>query len=233
MANTPTDGPFATTLDCYIVESSLPHTHSIILLHGLGSNGEAFGKEFLDKAISSNSEKLLDIFPGAKFIFPTSKRRRSSAFRRSVLTQWFDISSLDDPSYRRDNQIQGLQESFREIQSIMKAERQVVPADNIILGGISQGCAMGLMTLLAINFPLGGFVGMSGWLPFRNDMNGFLTSALGGDFEDGDPFEPSSNEKDDQESPLENVLNYTRDLLSLNNSSELDRPESAISTPIF
>ncbi|KJR86141.1 uncharacterized protein SPSK_02863 [Sporothrix schenckii 1099-18] len=31
----------------YIVESITAHTHSFILLHGLGSNGEKFGREMM------------------------------------------------------------------------------------------------------------------------------------------------------------------------------------------
>src|SRR5882757_1624688 len=94
----------------FIIEpSSGRHTHSFILLHGLGSNGEKFGSELLETGICSisNGKKLTEILPDAKFIFPTSQRRRSSAFSRARLTQWFDIASLDDPSYRSYTQIQG------------------------------------------------------------------------------------------------------------------------------
>ena len=107
----------------YIVEPhSGGHTHNLILLHGLGSNGEKFGKELLDTAVSSRDEKLPDILPSAKFIFPTAKRRRSSAFGWATLIQWFDIALLDDPLHRKHIQIQGLIELFDVIVGFVKAE---------------------------------------------------------------------------------------------------------------
>ncbi|KAJ6784643.1 hypothetical protein PWT90_04499 [Aphanocladium album] len=75
----------------FVVEPTAAHTHTIILLHGLGSTGEKFGSELLDTGISSSGHKLTELLPYVRFVFPTSKRRRSKAFGRSMLTQWFDI----------------------------------------------------------------------------------------------------------------------------------------------
>lgn len=49
----------------------------------------------------------------------------------------------------------------------------------VVLGGFSQGCAMGVMLLLSgeleragvnLEQDIGGFVGLSGWLPFRRQL---------------------------------------------------------------
>lgn len=114
------DSEGATTDSTYIVEPASGHTHSFILLHGLGSNGAKFGRELLETGVSSNGKRLNEIFPGARFIFPTSKRRRSSAFGRAKLTQWFNIASLDDPSHRTHLQLQGLEESFQDIRQDLR-----------------------------------------------------------------------------------------------------------------
>jgi predicted esterase len=112
----------------YIVEPQEPHTHThtFILFHGLGSNGEKFGTELLDTGVTSSGHKLIELFPGARFVFPTSKRRRSTAFGRSMLTQWFDIVRLEDPSYRKERQLDGLTESAREIRGIIATELQSI-----------------------------------------------------------------------------------------------------------
>lgn len=159
----------------YVVEpSGHHHTHTFILLHGLGSNGETFGRALLETGIGSDQRGLAAHFPGAKFVFPTARRRRSTAFRRSMLTQWFDVASLDDPSDRNHKQLPGLRESFREILALLESESYGggIPRENIVLGGLSQGCAMALVFLLALDESesVGGFVGMSGWLPFQAEM---------------------------------------------------------------
>lgn len=224
----------------FTIEPSSRHTHSVILLHGLGSNGEKFGKEFLETGVCSNGKKLTETLPGARFVFPTSKRRRSSAFRRAMLTQWFDIASLDDPSYRSHTQLQGLEDSSREILDLIDQESRKVPRENIILGGLSQGCAMALVCLLAIDFSIGGFVGMSGWLPFRNEIGELVKAGDDGDSEDDsfgsdddNPFASSDCDEPEAQDPVVKVLRHVRELLSLSSLGSPTRTESAILTPVF
>ncbi|KKF96823.1 Acyl-protein thioesterase 2 [Ceratocystis platani] len=185
---------------------------NFILLHGLGSNGEKFGKELLETGIDSNGQSLASRFPGAKFIFPTSRRRRSTAFRRAMLTQWFDVASLDDPSDRNHKQIPGLRESFQEIKELIELECSSgnIPQRNIILGGLSQGCAMALICLLALDFPIGGFVGMSGWLPFQQEIEKLARGTEGGE-----------NDISDNQSTVETITTGTH----ADTQEELRSPE--------
>ncbi|KAI0836595.1 Phospholipase/carboxylesterase/thioesterase [Hypoxylon sp. FL0890] len=128
----------------FLVEPTSQHTHTFILLHGLGSNGDEFGQQLLETGICSDGRKLPEVFPGARFIFPTAKRCRSSAYSRAKLTQWFDIASLGDPWRRSDTQLKGLAESATEILDLVNEEVQVlkIARSNIIIGGLSHGCAM-------------------------------------------------------------------------------------------
>ena len=143
-----------TSPDPFIVPPTSEHTHTAILLHGLGSNGETFGKELLRSGTTSNSLSLADSFPGIKFIFPTARRRRSSAFKRVTINQWFDVASLDDPSKRRDLQIDGLTESANHVWSILKREADAIHPHHAVLGGLSQDCAMAVFVLLSLEFQL-------------------------------------------------------------------------------
>jgi predicted esterase len=213
----------------FIIEPSKPHTHSVILLHGLGSNGEKFGRELIETGICSNGRSLPDLLPGARFIFPTSKRRRSSAFKRSMLTQWFDIASLGDPSYRSQTQYEGLEKSSREIFQLINEERAKVSEKNIILGGISQGCAMSLMCLLALDFPIGGFIGMSGWLPFAAEL-GKVADENNDEHDEDDAFEIFDDESDPRDASAK-VHDYVKELLTLV-SPERSKAMGALSTPV-
>ncbi|GFG24787.1 acyl-protein thioesterase 1 [Aspergillus udagawae] len=75
------------------------HTHTIILLHGRGSNGEDFGHVFIE------STDIAQRLPTTKFIFPTASRRRSTVMKRIPINQWFDNYSLKDPNTRTELQI--------------------------------------------------------------------------------------------------------------------------------
>ncbi|EPE10200.1 acyl-protein thioesterase [Ophiostoma piceae UAMH 11346] len=215
----------------FIIEPTAHHTHTFILLHGLGSNGEKFGRELQETGIGSDGFGLPSRFPGAKFIFPTSRRRRSTAFRRSMLTQWFDVASLDDPSDRSHKQLAGLRESFTEILAILDQECRDagIPRQNIILGGLSQGCAMALICLIALEQPIGGCVGMSGWLPFQTEIE---ARAAAGDGPELDHVSTEADtEKRDYGRPPANGIDYVRELLQMDNISNV--VPAVLSTPIF
>ena len=215
----------------FVLQPTSSHTHTIIFLHGLGSNGEAFGTEFQESSRSSTGAKLMELLPGTRFIFPTAKKRRSSAFRRSTINQWFDIASLEDLSRRREVQLPGLAESAKYLLSILHQELESTPSKNIILGGLSQGCAMALLFLLRLDFPLGGFVGMSGWLPFRNDIDQIIDpQGIQDDDRDDGPFLFEKEDENKDLDPSSAAIAFTRDLLSLPTSSD---QQLCLTTPVF
>ncbi|KAF2255055.1 alpha/beta-hydrolase [Trematosphaeria pertusa] len=125
--------------DPFVIQPRAKHTHTAILLHGLGNGGEKFGVEFLESAISSTGAGLADSLPGMKFVFPTAQKCRSTAFRRALINQWFNLASLEDPVERTDLQVNGLGESARYVRSILSQEVEIVPPQNIILGGTEDG----------------------------------------------------------------------------------------------
>ncbi|KIH87818.1 phospholipase/carboxylesterase [Sporothrix brasiliensis 5110] len=206
----------------FVVEATSTHTHSIVLLHGLGSNGEKFGRELLQTGITSDGANLAQLLPNLKFIFPTSRRRRSSAFRRSVLTQWFDIARLPDPAYRKELQLKGLAESAQDLLQILQQEQEtahILPG-HIILGGISQG--------------IGGFVGMSGYLPFQADLDEAVTCDRGDGTQEDIFFMKDDDDNDgDIQDPAVKAIAFERDLLGLAPAGTLSRDCTACRTPIF
>ncbi|CAI6341207.1 unnamed protein product [Periconia digitata] len=226
----------------FIIEpSSPPHTTTFILLHGLGSNGEKFGRELLDTGISSDGHSLRTAYPSARFIYPTAKTRRVTALKRSRVPAWFDMYSLGDRLYREDVQIEGLVESSEYIRVLIERElRGSLQPKDIILGGISNGCALGLTTLLSLAYPIGAFVGLCARLPFRGDIEDVIRHADAVINGQGDG-EVTFGEEDDAvaselKDPAIEVLTLVRDLVSIDakvGEESISIAKSALTTPVF
>lgn len=125
-----------------------------------------------------NKKSFRDHLPYTKFIFPTAPLRRAVVFNRSLTHQWFDTWSLSQPEVKQDLQIQGLCETIDCIHDLLNQEIEMVGSRNVVLMGLSQGCAASIVaTMLWRGEPFGAVVGMCGYLPFRKDMHGQLESS--------------------------------------------------------
>ncbi|CAO1598747.1 hypothetical protein XANCAGTX0491_002507 [Xanthoria calcicola] len=152
----------------HVVQPTQDHHCTIIALHGRGSNGPEFAEElFEDK--SSSDLTLAEHFPHCKWIFPSSQERYSTVFQEEM-DEWFDIFSLTDPSTQEELQVEGLRHSIKHILDVIDKEVGFVLPGNIVLLGISQGCAAAIHALLVGQHRLGGFVGIAGWMPFRKQI---------------------------------------------------------------
>lgn len=215
-----------------IPPTSPNHTHTIILLHGRGSSGPRFGPALLNSATTSSTTTpstttsstaspitttLSTALPTAKFLFPTSKKRRSTILNRVPIAQWFDNYSLADPSQRPELQYDGLRETSAFVRHLIDVEAAALGEGGrarVVVGGLSQGCAAALVMLLSCDQeePVGGFVGMSGWLPFA----GWLDPRGEGEGEGEEVF---GFEDGGEEYTLEEVqvraANVARDIVSL------------------
>jgi lysophospholipase II len=139
-----------------------PHTHTIIFLHGRDSNAAEFKVDFLESE-TSDLKAFPDIFPGARWVFPNAGFRYSECFK-TKLSQWFDIWNVQNQKERKALQDEGIKESIDYILNIIKSEMAFVPAERIILAGISQGCAIGILALLKSGLKLAAFMGLSSWM---------------------------------------------------------------------
>lgn len=181
LLDTPTNDDVPRDVSTIIAPLSSHHTHTIIFLHGREDFGEDLAKYFFDSK-ASDGRSLAEIFPSVKWVFPTAKLRysaqrdfefSSSSFAEllkgeEIISQWFDVWDINTPDEKQELMIPGLQESIQEIVGIIREEAETIPLDRIVLGGISQGCATAIYTLLSSGLKLGGFIGLSSWLPFQN-----------------------------------------------------------------
>ncbi|KAF2662288.1 alpha/beta-hydrolase [Lophiostoma macrostomum CBS 122681] len=151
--------------------------YTIILLHGRGSTADKFAAPLLQHPITQPNDNQTSTFhshfPHTKFIVPTASLRRAVAYNRALTHQWFDLYPLDayTPEHKQHVQIPGLKESVEYVHGLVRDAVQDVGAGNVVVMGLSQGCAVGLIAMLLWEGErLGGFVGMCGWLPLRREM---------------------------------------------------------------
>ncbi|KAK4242358.1 Alpha/Beta hydrolase protein [Achaetomium macrosporum] len=161
----------------HVIEPSLEHTHTAIMLHGRGSNGPEFAEELAETA-TPGQKPLVQRFPGWRWVFPSSQELWSTAFEE-MLPAWFEAHSLTDPTERQDLQMEGIRRSVTRIKSIIgqEAARLSGRTERIVIAGISQGGAIGMWALLCqenLNKRFGAFVGASTWLPFAVNIERFL-----------------------------------------------------------
>jgi phospholipase/carboxylesterase len=145
--------------------------NSIIVLHGLGADGNDF--------VPIARELDLAAVGGARFVFPHAPMRPVTMNGGYVMRAWYDISGA--ALTRREDEA-GLRQSQTEIDALIAREiERGTPAERIVLMGFSQGCAMTLLTGLRHPVRLAGLVGLSGYLPLaastaaeRTDANALV-----------------------------------------------------------
>ncbi|KAJ8066915.1 hypothetical protein OCU04_004300 [Sclerotinia nivalis] len=158
----------------YTIMPTSDHTHTIIFLHGRDSEAEEFASEFFESQ-ASDDRTFAEILPGFKWVFPSSKMRLSARFE-SEMSQWFDMWSVEEPQQRKELQINGLIESIGQIVNVINNEGDHIRRERIFLAGISQGCATAILTLLLKPMHLAGFIGLSSWLPFEEEIMSLAAS---------------------------------------------------------
>ncbi|KAL8629262.1 hypothetical protein Q9189_005055 [Teloschistes chrysophthalmus] len=136
------------------------HTHTIIALHGRGSEGEEFAEELFEQP-TSTGKSLGEAYPTLKWVFPSSQERYSTVFQEEM-NEWFDIHSLTDPAVREDLQTEGLHDSVNFLLKVLNDEADLIGQERVFLLGLSQGCATGQFFILSnVRFMAADWVNMS------------------------------------------------------------------------
>ncbi|KAI9759826.1 MAG: hypothetical protein M1835_000292 [Candelina submexicana] len=223
----------------FIINPTSTHTHTIILLHGRGGKGQSFGTKLILSKISSGGT-LQKRFPGFKWIFPTARKRRARALNNATIHQWFDMPTLrgaeiENKAWQtkeRDLGIDGLSQGVAYLHELMRQELASVPEKNLFLGGLSQGCAIGLHCLLTFDRAIGGFVGMSGWFPLRSQVDDMLND---GDIDQAISFcnDEHTEVMGPKESPATAAIAVLKANLDLTPSCPAHAEPTPLGTPVF
>jgi phospholipase/carboxylesterase len=137
------------------IETGPNPTAAIILMHGLGADGNDF-------VPICNELDLGNIGP-VRFVFPHAPVIPVSVNNGYPMPAWYDIYGPD--LVQREDEA-GLRRSMATIEGLIANEKKRgIAADRIVVAGFSQGCAMALLTGLRHAERLAGIVALSGYLP--------------------------------------------------------------------
>ncbi|GAB1314824.1 hypothetical protein MFIFM68171_05034 [Madurella fahalii] len=140
--------------------------------------------------------------------------------------------------------VDGLRETVAHLHGRIREEAALVGGSgNVFLGGISQGCAAGLVTMLLWEGEkLGGYLGICGWLPFERAVRRAIDDGVHINREEGgesaweDDFDPFEREESDgEDEPVDvaaRAVKVLRESLEWDDNSPTFRPLS-FDTPIL
>jgi phospholipase/carboxylesterase len=143
------------SLEYLDLETGPQPTASVIVLHGLGADGNDF--------VPICDELDLAAIGPVRFVFPHAPVRPVTINGGMRMRAWYDITGAE--LVKREDE-PGLRTSLAQVAALIAREvaRGVAPA-RIVLMGFSQGCAMALLTGLRQPERLAGIVALSGYLP--------------------------------------------------------------------
>ena len=155
------------SLEAIQIETGPAPTASIIVLHGLGADGNDF--------VPFAQEIDLRSRGNVRWVFPHAPTMPVTINGGYVMRAWYDILGME--LVRREDEA-GLRRSQAAVQAIIDHEiSRGIAANRIVLAGFSQGCAMTLLAGLRSPQRLAGLVGMSGYLPLADKTAAERSSA--------------------------------------------------------
>ncbi|KAI1855698.1 hypothetical protein JX265_006102 [Neoarthrinium moseri] len=147
------------------------HTHTIIFLHGRGSDCDEFASELFeseasDLLVPEGPRTLPALFRSVRWVFPSAPQTLSERFG-AVESQWFDMWAVESPDERFESQVKGLRQSVTLLEAVIANEEALVPRNRIFLAGISQGFAAAITAALLARDSFAGLIGLCTWMPKR------------------------------------------------------------------
>ena len=143
------------TLETIEAESGPQPRATILILHGLGADGNDF--------VPVAQQLDLDAAGPVRFVFPHAPVQPVTINGGYRMRAWYDILGTETQGVQDEA---GLRRSLQQVEELIGREQQRgIPARRIVVAGFSQGCAMALLAGLRHAQPLAGIAGLSGYLP--------------------------------------------------------------------
>jgi phospholipase/carboxylesterase len=128
---------------------------TVIVLHGLGADGNDFAPIARELDLKAAGD--------VRFVFPHAPVIPVTINNGYRMRAWYDIVGFEADDGEDDA---GLRRSREQVEALLAREKERgIPAQRIVLGGFSQGCAMALLTGVRHAEQLAGIIGLSGYLP--------------------------------------------------------------------
>jgi len=147
-------------LSCIDIEPKAPATATVILLHGLGANGNDF--------VPMVAELRLPAGLPVRFIFPNAPSIPVTINGGYVMPAWYDITEINI-----DRKIDATQLIASAEQVRLLIDREIdrgIPGDRIVIAGFSQGGAVAYQAALTYMQPLAGLLCMSTYFATRQTI---------------------------------------------------------------
>jgi len=145
-------------LDVIEAETGDHPTATILILHGLGADGNDF--------VPIAEELQLDRVGAVRLLFPHAPVMPVTINNGYRMRAWYDVLSFDADAPQDEA---GLRRSQALVEALLAREEQRgIASDRIVLAGFSQGCAMALLAGLRHGRRLAGITGLSGYLPLAD-----------------------------------------------------------------
>jgi phospholipase/carboxylesterase len=146
-------------LNCIEINPTEKALGSIILLHGLGADGNDF-------APMVPQLNLLIGLP-LRFVLPSAPIQAITINNGHRMPAWYDIGSFDLGNHADKK---GIAHSVAQIKQLIEhEEQQGTPRNKIVLAGFSQGAVIALTTSLNLDKPPAGVLALSGYLPYAEE----------------------------------------------------------------
>ncbi|KAJ7666040.1 lysophospholipase I [Mycena polygramma] len=168
----------AQTLSLHEIPPTDPNPTSsavVIFLHGLGDTPQGFLP--LDIV---NTVRLDPALGHVKWILPAAPVMPVTGNMKKQMPSWFDIYTFDFPlsiPAPGDEDEAGILRSIASIDALLtEVVASGVAPSRIVLGGISQGAAVSMLTALTTAHKVAGLIVLSGRLPLRNKIKSMASS---------------------------------------------------------
>lgn len=147
-------------LPCIEIEPDAVATATVILLHGLGADGNDF--------VPLVPQLNLPPDMAVRFVFPNAPAIPITVNAGYIMPAWYDIRELDI-----DRKIDSAQliDSAEKIRRLVDRETDKgIPSERIVLAGFSQGGAVCYQTALTYMQPLAGLLCMSSYFATADSL---------------------------------------------------------------
>ncbi len=147
-------------LPCIDIEPDSPASATVILLHGLGADGNDF--------VPMVRELRLPAEMAVRFVFPNAPAIPVTINSGYVMPAWYDITEISIDRKIDAAQLIASAESIRLL--VDRETDRGIPSQRIVLAGFSQGGAVAYQTALTYMQPLAGLLCMSSYFATRQTI---------------------------------------------------------------
>lgn len=150
----------STLLPSIELNTDRPAMATVILLHGLGADGNDFVPLVKELALPEDRP--------VRFIFPHAPVRPVSINNGYAMRSWYDLGMIAGQITSKEEDIRASAQALNDL--IAKERERGIATEKIFLAGFSQGGVIALHTALRYPLRLGGVLALSTYLALADSL---------------------------------------------------------------